>query len=67
MSGFAFPSAGCPRKATTRLYVDVAGRLNQAVACVARRVTIVAAGLPLEIEGGLRLSRIGMRRLIPDA
>jgi adenosylcobinamide kinase/adenosylcobinamide-phosphate guanylyltransferase len=41
-----------PLGATTRLYVDDAGRLNQAIARVAQRVTFVAAGLPLELKGG---------------
>ena len=40
-----------PLGAVTRLYVDDAGRLNQAVARVAQRVSFVAAGLPLELKG----------------
>jgi adenosylcobinamide kinase/adenosylcobinamide-phosphate guanylyltransferase len=41
-----------PLGAATRLYVDDAGRLNQAIARAAQRVTFVAAGLPLELKGG---------------
>ena len=41
-----------PLGATTRLYVDDAGRLNQAIARIAQRVSFVAAGLPLELKGG---------------
>lgn len=41
-----------PLGATTRLYVDDAGRMNQAIARIAQRVTFVAAGLPLELKGG---------------
>lgn len=40
-----------PLGASTRLYVDEAGRLNQAIARSAQRVTFVAAGLPLELKG----------------
>jgi adenosylcobinamide kinase/adenosylcobinamide-phosphate guanylyltransferase len=40
-----------PLGAVTRLYVDDAGRLNQAVARIAQRVSFVAAGLPLELKG----------------
>ncbi|MDK9716222.1 MAG: bifunctional adenosylcobinamide kinase/adenosylcobinamide-phosphate guanylyltransferase [Sulfuritalea sp.] len=40
-----------PLGATTRLYVDDAGRLNQTIARIAQRVTFVAAGLPLELKG----------------
>jgi adenosylcobinamide kinase/adenosylcobinamide-phosphate guanylyltransferase len=39
-----------PMGASTRLYVDEAGRLNQSIARVADRVTFVAAGLPLELK-----------------
>lgn len=39
-----------PMGASTRLYVDEAGRLNQAIARIAQRVTFVAAGLPLELK-----------------
>jgi adenosylcobinamide kinase/adenosylcobinamide-phosphate guanylyltransferase len=39
-----------PLGAVTRLYVDDAGRLNQAVARIAQRVSFVAAGLPLELK-----------------
>jgi adenosylcobinamide kinase/adenosylcobinamide-phosphate guanylyltransferase len=45
-----------PLGAVTRLYVDDAGRLNQAVARIAQRVSFVAAGLPLELKGGTGLS-----------
>lgn len=41
-----------PLGAATRLYVDDAGRLNQSIARIAQRVTLVAAGLPLELKGG---------------
>ena len=56
-----------PQKTVTRLYVDDAGCLNQAMACAAQCFTFVVAELPLGLKGGQRLSRIGMRRLIPDA
>ena len=39
-----------PLGAATRLYVDSAGRLNQALAGIAQRVSFVAAGLPLELK-----------------
>jgi len=39
-----------PLGASTRLFVDDAGRLNQAIARIAQRVTFVAAGLPLELK-----------------
>jgi adenosylcobinamide kinase/adenosylcobinamide-phosphate guanylyltransferase len=35
----------------TRLFVDHAGWMNQAVAKVAKQVTFIAAGLPLELKG----------------
>lgn len=39
-----------PETPLGRLFRDEAGRLNQAVAALARRVTFVAAGLPLELK-----------------
>jgi len=39
-----------PLGAATRLFVDDAGRLNQAIARIAQRVSFVAAGLPLELK-----------------
>ena len=39
-----------PLGAITRLYVDEAGRLNQRIATLANRVTLVVAGLPLELK-----------------
>jgi len=39
-----------PLGASTRLYVDEAGRLNQTIARISQRVTLVAAGLPLELK-----------------
>ncbi|WP_374422501.1 bifunctional adenosylcobinamide kinase/adenosylcobinamide-phosphate guanylyltransferase [Chromobacterium sp.] len=37
--------------AQTRCFVDELGRLNQAVAAVCQRVTLVACGLPLILKG----------------
>ena len=39
-----------PMGAATRLYVDEAGRLNQRIAALSARVTLIAAGLPLELK-----------------
>lgn len=40
-----------PMGAEVRAYVDLLGRLNQSVAAVCERVTLVAAGLPLTLKG----------------
>lgn len=40
-----------PETPLGRLFRDEAGRLNQDLAALARRVTFVAAGLPLELKG----------------
>lgn len=40
-----------PLGATTRRFVDEAGRLNQALARICDTVTLVAAGLPLRLKG----------------
>ena len=43
-----------PMGAATRLFVDEAGRLNQRIAALSARVTLVAAGLPLELKNPAR-------------
>jgi adenosylcobinamide kinase/adenosylcobinamide-phosphate guanylyltransferase len=40
-----------PMGAQVRAFVDTLGRLNQDVAGVCERVTLMAAGLPLTLKG----------------
>ena len=40
-----------PESPLGRLFRDEAGRINQAVAARCRRVSFVAAGLPLQLKG----------------
>ncbi len=41
-----------PLGAETRRYVDELGRLNQRIAALATRVTLLVAGLPLDLKHG---------------
>ncbi|WP_199915615.1 bifunctional adenosylcobinamide kinase/adenosylcobinamide-phosphate guanylyltransferase [Saccharobesus litoralis] len=42
-----------PMGQVSRLFVDYAGWLNQAIAKIAERVTLVSAGLPLDLKNSL--------------
>ena len=42
--------SGKSRRAEVRAFVDALGTLNQDVACVCQRVTLMAAGLPLILK-----------------
>ncbi|MET3132467.1 adenosylcobinamide kinase/adenosylcobinamide-phosphate guanylyltransferase [Oxalobacteraceae bacterium GrIS 1.11] len=41
-----------PCGAISRTFIDESGRLNQAVAAICERATLIAAGLPLSLKGG---------------
>jgi adenosylcobinamide kinase/adenosylcobinamide-phosphate guanylyltransferase len=40
-----------PDNALARAFVDAAGRLHQAIAAAADRVTLVVAGIPVSVKG----------------